>query len=678
MCLRFSTQTCPGGDTVTSDTTAPALQTATIDGATLRLIYDEDLDAASTPAAADFAVTVGSASRALASATPVAVSGRTVTLTLATAVLADDTVTVSYTVPTESGAMPIQDDDGNAAAALTDEAVTNNTAAANDLPWSATMTVGDHSADGRGFALGGTGSLDDDSLTYNGTATTVISVAYRYSAQIFVFTLGDAGGGLNASHADDLVLEVAGEELPFSAATRTVRQVSWLNTWLTANAPALSSAQFNTTLPVGDTVAVCLRFSTQTCPGGDTDTNTAATGAPAITGTAQVGETLTAGMGTIADTDGLTNSTFPDDYTFQWIRVDGTDEANITDADSSTYELVAADQGKTIKVKVSFTDDDGNSEELTSAATAAVAAAQPAVTIAVDNATATGGLDVLRYTLTREGDTTAALTVPVTLVPFTGNDWGLDDASKTSFDVTIAAGNATATRQIWVKGEGRTSIGLSDTAAKSGDLTATLGTVSGYDTTDTAVTRVIIAKPAWVVRLAERAYTFAEGGGDQTITLEAVAQSAEMPKPTLNLQRHHRARPGEHQYRKRHGGLAERLHGGRHNDRDSRPRDAAATPTPTPGCAPAHSSSPRRTTTPWKATSGCTSVWVGARACPPKSLTSRSRTATSSRTGPATPSPSPAKTWGSRAWRSPRRRPQRPTPTGSASESSSPSPSPKR
>ena len=57
-----------------------------------------------------------------------------------------------------------------------------------------------------------------------------------------------------------------------------------MNTWLTANAPALSSAQYVTTLPVGGTVAVCLRFSTQTCPGGDT----AATGAPAITGTAQV------------------------------------------------------------------------------------------------------------------------------------------------------------------------------------------------------------------------------------------------------------------------------------------------------------------------------------------------------------------------------------------------------
>ena len=39
-----------------------------------------------------------------------------------------------------------------------------------------------------------------------------------------------------------------------------------------------------------------------------------------------------------------------------------------------TYTLVTTDQGKTIKVKVSFTDDQGNEETLTSAATAEVAA----------------------------------------------------------------------------------------------------------------------------------------------------------------------------------------------------------------------------------------------------------------------------------------------------------------
>ena len=99
--------------------------------------------------------------------------------------------------------------------------------------------------------------------------------------------------------------------------------------------------------------------------------NTPATGAPTITGTARVDETLTAVTTGIMDADGLASPT----YTYQWIRVDGGTDADISGATSSTYTLVAADEGKTIKVKVSFTDDDSNPEMRTSAATATVAAA---------------------------------------------------------------------------------------------------------------------------------------------------------------------------------------------------------------------------------------------------------------------------------------------------------------
>ena len=94
--------------------------------------------------------------------------------------------------------------------------------------------------------------------------------------------------------------------------------------------------------------------------------NSAATGAPTITGTAQVGETLTAGTSGIADADGLDNATF----NYQWLA----GNAHIAGATGSSYTLVSGDVGKAIKVRVSFTDDAGNSEELTSTATAAVAA----------------------------------------------------------------------------------------------------------------------------------------------------------------------------------------------------------------------------------------------------------------------------------------------------------------
>ena len=97
--------------------------------------------------------------------------------------------------------------------------------------------------------------------------------------------------------------------------------------------------------------------------------NNPATGAPAIAGTPQVGETLTVDTSGIADEDGLENATF----SYQWLA-DGT---AISGAAANTYTPVGADEGKPITVQVNFTDDAGNDETLTSAATGAVAAAEP-------------------------------------------------------------------------------------------------------------------------------------------------------------------------------------------------------------------------------------------------------------------------------------------------------------
>ena len=102
--------------------------------------------------------------------------------------------------------------------------------------------------------------------------------------------------------------------------------------------------------------------------GPGTASNASATGAPTISGTAQVGETLTAGITGIADADGLSGETF----TYQWVSSDGTTDTDMENATGSTYELVAADQGRSVKVRVTFTDDGGNEETLTSAPTAPV------------------------------------------------------------------------------------------------------------------------------------------------------------------------------------------------------------------------------------------------------------------------------------------------------------------
>ena len=116
---------------------------------------------------------------------------------------------------------------------------------------------------------------------------------------------------------------------------------------------------------------------------GDVPANQTATGLPAITGTPQVGETLSADISGISDANGLANVQF----SYQWIRNDGNTDTHVVGATAQTHTLTRADQGKTIKVSVSFTDDDGYTESLTSAATTQVspppnqtATGQPTIT----------------------------------------------------------------------------------------------------------------------------------------------------------------------------------------------------------------------------------------------------------------------------------------------------------
>ena len=100
--------------------------------------------------------------------------------------------------------------------------------------------------------------------------------------------------------------------------------------------------------------------------------NNAATGKPAVTGTAQTAEVLTAAMGTIADADGLTLADATEAgfaYTYQWLRVDSDGTSNPTDIPGATgarYTVTAADMGKKLKVRVSFTDDYNANEARTS------------------------------------------------------------------------------------------------------------------------------------------------------------------------------------------------------------------------------------------------------------------------------------------------------------------------
>ena len=93
-----------------------------------------------------------------------------------------------------------------------------------------------------------------------------------------------------------------------------------------------------------------------------TPVNTAATGKPEISGTPAAGHTVTAATSGISDANGISNASF----SYQWLRTKDSATTDISGATSATYTVAEADHGGTVRVRVSFTDDDGYQETLTS------------------------------------------------------------------------------------------------------------------------------------------------------------------------------------------------------------------------------------------------------------------------------------------------------------------------
>ena len=267
--------------------------------------------------------------------------------------------------------------------------------------------------------------------------------------------------------------------------------------------------------------------------------NTPATGAPTITGTAQVGETLTAATTGIMDADGLASVS----YAYQWIRVEtDSTETDISGATSSTYTLVAADAGTTIKVKVSFTDDASNAEMRTSATTAAVAAAanNPATGVPTITGTAQVG-----ETLTAV--TTGIMDADGLTSPTYAYQWirvissvDADIAGATSSTYTLVAANEGATIKVRVtftddasNPETRTSAATAPVAAAANNPATGAPTITGtaqVGETLTAVTTGImdadgLASPTyayqWIRVETDSTETDISGATSSTYTLVA-------------------------------------------------------------------------------------------------------------------------------------------------------------
>ena len=249
--------------------------------------------------------------------------------------------------------------------------------AVND--WCATMTVADDGT-GFGYEFDKSGSLDDNMIEYGGKEIEVFklyvviqSTRERFFFESFprvplgtVITVGDLTLTTDAESNDGSLAnkwDYNPGELP--------PDLLWLE---------------------GQEVRISLVLG-----------SFPAEGAVTISGTAQVGQTLTADPSGITDTDGLTTAT----YTYQWLRVDADGVSNETNigANAATYTPVAADVGKQIKVQVSFTDDRGHVETVTSAATVTVTGNgngnDPALSIADASAAENEGHLLFEVTLSR-------------------------------------------------------------------------------------------------------------------------------------------------------------------------------------------------------------------------------------------------------------------------------------
>ena len=279
----------------------------------------------------------------LAARSDAAVSGDTVTLTMAEPVTQGQTVAVSYdNLFVETGESILEDLYGNNVLTFTGQPVTNGS------------TLADVERPDGGLTL----SRTDLKIDEGQSGAYTVALASQPASDVTV-AIGQRPPGRATVSPASLTFTADNWNTPQTVTITSTEDANYVDRWVllrhvaTGDSYGASAAAW---LILRDTYNV-----------GTTPPNTRATGRPTIGGTPQVGQTLTVDTSGISDADGLTHASYT--YLYQWIR----NNANIAGQTESTYTLVDADQGKTIKVKVSFTDDANNAESRISQATEAVA-----------------------------------------------------------------------------------------------------------------------------------------------------------------------------------------------------------------------------------------------------------------------------------------------------------------
>ena len=272
-----------------------------------------------------------------------AVSGDTVTLTVSEPITQGQTVTVSYdNLFIETGESIFEDLRGNSLLTFAEQPATNGS------------TVADVDRPGGGLALS-----RNDLLIKEGQSGTYTVVLTSQPTNDVTVSVDDHPPGRATVGPTSLTFTADNWNTPQTVTISSTEDSDYVDRWVMLRHTATGD-NYRATAAAWLILRDNYNLTTTT-------PNTPATGAPTISGTPQVGRTLTLDIASIADADGLTNASYTNLY--QWLR----NGAEIPEATDTSYTLVSADEGKVIKVKVSFTDDANNAESRTSAATVKVA-----------------------------------------------------------------------------------------------------------------------------------------------------------------------------------------------------------------------------------------------------------------------------------------------------------------
>ena len=272
-----------------------------------------------------------------------AVSGDTVTLTVSEPITQGQTVTVSYdNLFIETGESIFEDLRGNNLLPFAEQPASNGS------------TVADVDRHGGGLALS-----RNDLLIKEGQSGTYTVVLTSQPAADVTVAIGDHPAGRATVSPTSLTFTADNWNTPQTVTITSAEDSDYVDRWVLLQHVATGD-NYGASAAAWLILRDNYNLTTAT-------PNTPATGSPTISGTPQVGQTLTLDISAIADTDGLTNASYT--YLYQWLR----NNAEIAGQTEPTYTLVSADEGKVIKVKVSFLDDSNNQESRTSAATVKVA-----------------------------------------------------------------------------------------------------------------------------------------------------------------------------------------------------------------------------------------------------------------------------------------------------------------